>query len=293
KVRDGLVVNIWNNTWLPGPGDVTEACSEYSLSSLLWDYVFTKQVLQEALWYNRNKVLHEGIRKWVQDTVVFINGYYLKIEQLGELSGVMQRPKFDSWELSESDVIKINFDAFYHQKLHKSSSGIIARNKEGLVMATCIYPWENVLNPILAKVRACLQVVIFTKELGFRDVCVEENTLTVVKKLKSTEEDRSNISNLIKDIKGRVPKFRSIQFRFVPRMANETTHGLAMESSKYDYLVYWMEEASMEATDSLMNSVAYGEAGEQSDDIWKSRMVWVHLWFTNAMKGYGSFLKMK
>ncbi|MFQ6663359.1 hypothetical protein Gotur_030920 [Gossypium turneri] len=99
--------------------------------------------------------------------------YGTKLEtMLGELSGVMQRPKFDSWELSESDV------------------------------------------------------VIFTEELGFRDVCVEENTLTV-------------------------------------------------------------------ATDTSMNSVAYGEAREQSDDIWKSRMVWVPLWFTDARKGYGSFLKMK
>ncbi|KAK5825834.1 hypothetical protein PVK06_020702 [Gossypium arboreum] len=79
-----------------------------------------------ALWYNRNKVLHEGIRERVQDTVVFINAYCLKFEQLGELSGVMQRPKFDSWESPKSDVIKINFDTSYHQKLHKSSSGIIA-----------------------------------------------------------------------------------------------------------------------------------------------------------------------
>ncbi|MBA0614940.1 hypothetical protein Godav_015152, partial [Gossypium davidsonii] len=54
------------------------------------------------------------------------------------------------------------------------------------------------------------------------------------------------ISNLIKDIKKRGAKFRSLQFRYVPREANVTTHGLAMEGRKYGYPMYWVEEVPKE-----------------------------------------------
>ncbi|MBA0662258.1 hypothetical protein Goklo_006420, partial [Gossypium klotzschianum] len=69
-----------------------------------------------------------------------------------------------------------------------------------------IYPWENILDPTMAEA----------------------------------------ISNLIKDIKKRGAKFRSLQFRYVPREANVTTHGLAMEGRKYGYPMYWVEEVPKE-----------------------------------------------
>ncbi|PPD89945.1 hypothetical protein GOBAR_DD13118 [Gossypium barbadense] len=82
-----------------------------------------------------------------------------------------------------------------------------------------IYPWENILDPTMAEARPCLKMVSFVKELGFRDVCVEGDALTVI---------------------------RSLQFRFVPREANVTTHGLAMEGRQYGYPMYWVEEVPKE-----------------------------------------------
>ncbi|MBA0747756.1 hypothetical protein Gogos_004643 [Gossypium gossypioides] len=46
-------------------------------------------------------------------------------------------------------------------------NGIIAWNKEGLVMASCTYPWENISDPIMVKVKACLQAVTMAEEMGF------------------------------------------------------------------------------------------------------------------------------
>lgn len=73
--------------------------------------------------------------------------------------------------------------------------------------ATFVYPWENILSLTMAKARACLQAVIFANELGSRELCVEGDDLTVIKKLRSAEEDRSNISNLIREIKSRASNF--------------------------------------------------------------------------------------
>ncbi|MBA0602780.1 hypothetical protein Gorai_002949, partial [Gossypium raimondii] len=93
----------------------------------------------------------------------------------------MQKPKYDGWGPPVDDVIKINFDASYNQQSCKSSSGIITRNNEGMV-------------------------VTVAEEMGFQDVCVEGDVLTVIRKLNFAEEDRSSISSLIKEIKGRAPK---------------------------------------------------------------------------------------
>ncbi|MBA0810812.1 hypothetical protein Gohar_002770, partial [Gossypium harknessii] len=64
--------------------------------------------------------------------------------------------------------------------------------------------------------------------------------------MKRSLMDKFSISNLIKDIKERGAKFRSLQFRIVPREANVTTHGLAMEGRKYGYPMYWVEEVLKE-----------------------------------------------
>ncbi|MBA0839171.1 hypothetical protein Goarm_004931 [Gossypium armourianum] len=44
------------------------------------------------------------------------------------------------------------------------------------------------------------------EEMGFQDICVEGDALTVIRKLNFAEEDRSCISNLIQEIKGRTPQ---------------------------------------------------------------------------------------
>ncbi|KAK5825506.1 hypothetical protein PVK06_020347 [Gossypium arboreum] len=49
-------------------------------------------------------------------------------------------------------------------------------------MALCTYLWENILDPTMAEVRACLNMVSFVEELGFRDVCVEGDALIVIRK---------------------------------------------------------------------------------------------------------------
>lgn len=45
-------------------------------------------------------------------------------------------------------------------------------------MATFVYPWENILSPNMAGARACLQAVIFAKELGSKEVYVEGDALS-------------------------------------------------------------------------------------------------------------------
>lgn len=80
-------------------------------------------------------------------------------------------------------------------------------------MGSCTHPRENVNDATITKAYACLQAVIFAKEIGFKEVDIERDLLTIVKKLVSHELDRSISGNIISKIKERSHLFLSIEFR--------------------------------------------------------------------------------
>lgn len=110
---------------------------------------------------------------------------------MGYISKNAQEANSYEWKPPENDTIKINFDASFNQHLRISCSGIIARNKEGLVMAACTFPWENIADPVMVEARACLQAITMAEEMGFQDICVEGDTLTIIHKLNSREANKA------------------------------------------------------------------------------------------------------
>ncbi|KAH1113612.1 hypothetical protein J1N35_006990 [Gossypium stocksii] len=111
-------------------------------------------------------------------------------------------------------------------------------------MAACTFAWVNISDPVMAKVRACLQAFTMVEEMGLQDIIMEGDVFTIICKLNSFEEDKSNIRSLIKEIKRRTPKFRSLSFMHVPRKANKVAHGMAVEGRQYENPQYWIEDAS-------------------------------------------------
>ncbi|MBA0853264.1 hypothetical protein Goshw_015455, partial [Gossypium schwendimanii] len=83
-------------------------------------------------------------------------------------------------------------------------------------------------------------------ELGFQDICVEGDSLTVVKKLNDEHNDRSEIADIIKELKSRYSRFRNISFRHTFRSANGAAHGIAFYGQQYDSPIYWVEEVPLD-----------------------------------------------
>ncbi|KAK5820251.1 hypothetical protein PVK06_025297 [Gossypium arboreum] len=97
----------------------------------------------------------------------------------------------------------------------------------------------------MAEAMACLQAVTMAEEMGFQDILVEGDALTIIRKLNSAEDDKSSISSLIKEIKGRGNRFRRLRFEYVPREANKMAHGMALEGRQHENSQYWIEEAPL------------------------------------------------
>ncbi|MBA0573546.1 hypothetical protein Golob_000816, partial [Gossypium lobatum] len=114
-----------------------------------------------AIWFSRNKFIHEGILNKAQEIASFVRNYTIEISQTEGITEFLQRNKNDIW-----------------------------RPPEGFVMGACEHQWQNVQDSTTIEAWACLQVVTFAEELGFQDICVEGDTLKVVKKLNDEHNDR-------------------------------------------------------------------------------------------------------
>lgn len=70
------------------------------------------------------------------------------------------------------------------------------------------------------------------EEIGFYEIQVEGDALTVIRKLNLETKDRSCIRVYIQEIKRKSLGFIIIKFKHVPRVANIVAHGMAMEGWK-------------------------------------------------------------
>ncbi|MBA0596681.1 hypothetical protein Gorai_013491 [Gossypium raimondii] len=156
------------------------------------------------------------------------------MEKLEDITVPMQNPRVSKWEPPEGGSVKANFDASFHQQSNKSVSVILIRNREGLVMVACTYLNEHVLKSTMAKARACLKPVIFTNELGFRRILVAGDTLTVFKRVRTTEEDKSNISNPVNEVKEMICRRGSKESRRTSksRLTWTTRRGMKNKATK-------------------------------------------------------------
>ncbi|MBA0667210.1 hypothetical protein Goklo_000327 [Gossypium klotzschianum] len=123
-----------------------------------------------------------------------------------------------------------------------ATAGVIIRNNEGFVMGACSHPLGRKGDPTTTEAKACLHAVIFGEEMGFRDLVVEGDALTIIKKLKSDSVDRSVIGNIVSEIQRKRLSFVTLSFEYTLRKTNEAAHALATQEYNLDNPSYWIEE---------------------------------------------------
>ncbi|MBA0736540.1 hypothetical protein Gogos_010082 [Gossypium gossypioides] len=101
--------------------------------------------------------------------------------------------------------------------------------KKGEVIVSKITCHSRIPSPFGAEEMACTVAMILCLDLGLRRLVVEGGSLTVIKKLKFSEVDRSKILAYIEDIKKMSSKFLSCTFMHVQISANTAAHQLASE----------------------------------------------------------------
>ncbi|KAK8542594.1 hypothetical protein V6N13_136842 [Hibiscus sabdariffa] len=201
-----------------------------------------------AIWYARNKVVHEGVVPSVCDTLSFVEAFIRENDAIRAPGFLRNSVDRISWQAPIENVFKLNFDAAFDAQSNKSFSGVICRDNAGFIMAACTSPHSHVADAFLAEALACLQAVNFARDLGFSRVIMEGDSLTIIKKVCSKTADVSLISPVIYDIRRVTRGFADISFCFTHREANGAAHALAREGKLFNCPIFRIEEAPPNAT---------------------------------------------
>ncbi|KAK9010599.1 hypothetical protein V6N11_043480 [Hibiscus sabdariffa] len=174
-----------------------------------------------AVWYSRNKLIHEGISPSVPESLSFIQAFIRECGSLISFAVVEPTTPRRRWSAPALNFVKCNFDSAFDVHCNESIFGFLCRNSEWLIMVVGVVPHRNVADAFMAEALACLQAVLFAIELG---------------------------GPIVKDIRDAVKGLENAVFKFVHREGNNVAHALAREGRGFRLPRFWIEEAPPCAT---------------------------------------------
>ncbi|MFQ6668606.1 hypothetical protein Gotur_034179, partial [Gossypium turneri] len=106
----------------------------------------------------------------------------------------------------------VYFDTAFDQQHARSASVLSVRGEGGEILASKSVIHTNIATPFAAKAHAGLQALELGKSIGFKDLQIIGDSKMIIKKCQSSEQDRSIIGAIIKDIQEIKTNFNSISF---------------------------------------------------------------------------------
>ncbi|KAK5824255.1 hypothetical protein PVK06_019026 [Gossypium arboreum] len=255
RVSNGARINIWDDPWLPRRGNDRVSVQKIvpnwtSVNQLIehgtstWNKKLIHTIVDDAtaarlfsiplagsnsedllfgnlkaqrnihLWYRRNKLTHEGVKLSLQEVLGFIKGYKQELRVTQEYHSLSSRfMTREIWRPPGIEVIRINFDTAFQGSVRLAITATLAKDSTGEIIGAKTYLFANVVDTFVAEARACERALIFAGSMSFQRLIVKGDSLTVIK---ST-------------------------YRFVPRMANEVAHMLALESRRSQRFGVWID----------------------------------------------------
>lgn len=141
-------------------------------------------------------------------------------------------------ELPSREEIKINIYAVFDGSNFRSSSGMVAHNFLGKILASKSTLHSHVGSIFAVEALTCSKAVKMETTLKIYRVIIKSDTLTMIKKCKMTCKGRFMIDLYIRDVKSLLPRFRSIHFHHVNRLVNNLANLVAKECLRRSEEIY-------------------------------------------------------
>ncbi|XP_030959169.1 uncharacterized protein LOC115981127 [Quercus lobata] len=156
------------------------------------------------------------------------------------------------WSPPQSGFIKVNFDGAVFGNLNMSGIGVVIRNNNGVVMASCAEKINQAYKVDEIKALAALKALKFAHELGFQNAILEGDSLGLIQALKAEDHNLSPLGLLVEDVKLFANNFVRLSYSHIKRSGNSVAHNLV----KYaiDFQV-WMEDVSSHIVSFLQSDV--------------------------------------
>ncbi|KAK5819441.1 hypothetical protein PVK06_024441 [Gossypium arboreum] len=190
RVDNSKSINVWNEAWVLGlgPGRITgQTINIYytTVADLInneqstWKTEVRRKIFDED--QIRNKAHHQGEKLNTFEVIKFIKAYHVKSNIINTETSIATRQINSIWVQPRADMITYNFGTEFCNNTFKSVMGILFKDCEGHILVACIYHNIFIADATTEEVKACLQAVSVSEELGFRNLIVEGDSLTVIK----------------------------------------------------------------------------------------------------------------
>jgi hypothetical protein len=118
-------------------------------------------------------------------------------------------------------------DAAIFSKFRKVGVGILIRNHTGDCLVACTEPLKGVVSPEIAESWALRCAVSLVRDEGLTSVMFASDCLSLIQRINSSTNDRSEVGAVVADIKRLTTSFSYVSFRHVRRSLNVAAHILA------------------------------------------------------------------
>ncbi|MBA0553988.1 hypothetical protein Golob_013123 [Gossypium lobatum] len=182
------ITEIWLKLQIPWPDDIVYTSLQdwlnYIFSSLPNPICRIVTCVIWFIWSARNKLTHENKVILPQDIICRVESYIIKVDE-PQRKLPAKRVGSERWRPSECHFHKLNFGTTFDGSGKSSCTKIVVKNWEGRVVAS-----NTAVN--------------LGRDLGFQEVLIEGEALSVIKKMQAYDKDGSLIGAYIYDDANRV-----------------------------------------------------------------------------------------
>ncbi|XP_021592025.1 uncharacterized protein LOC110599762 [Manihot esculenta] len=149
-------------------------------------------------------------------------------------------PPLYFWVPPLQGFLKANVDAAVFPDGFIGVGGVL-RSYDGSFVGACQHRLIGYFSPKIAELIAIREVLSWIKRLGYDQIVLESDTLTVVKALlSSSTSDFSNFGSLVDDCKSLIAEMNSVSVSFVHRSANSVAHLIVRAASTISDRMEWL-----------------------------------------------------
>ncbi|XP_075674873.1 uncharacterized protein LOC142644076 [Castanea sativa] len=182
-----------------------------------------------ALWFNRNEIRHEGLRKDGKDVVRwathYLEEYWSTIEW--ERPAQVEFERVGSWLPPWANWFKINVDGAVFASQKAAGLDVIIRDDKGRVEAAMSKKVLLPLGVLEAEAKAFEAGLLLARDVGIQDVILEGGSLIIYNALREASLPPSSVASVVMGMLDLCKEFRKIEFSHVKRKGNRPVYLLA------------------------------------------------------------------
>ena len=134
--------------------------------------------------------------------------------------------------------------------------GVVVRNDKGQIMGALSKTLWYPLEALAAKAKVAETGIIFSWELGLREIILEGDSQIVMNAIASQDPGPIQIQQLVTSIKSWVPKFRAWKTSFTHREGNKAAHLMAKHAKQIFECTIWVEDIPPIIISQVLNDIS-------------------------------------